>query len=327
MDDNLTVRSIDQNNRECVCVKDRSTSGKMSNPNPNVQAQYGQQPYSGAQGDQKMQTRQDFLNYRFSPEELRVIRECESEAFRYRSLPFSVGLGTATLLAVKNGVLKANPRFGPWPKVIAISFFGYIAGRLSYTKKCQEKMMALPNSQFAEMLRRNLQRRGKYDSNWDMGTQEAGVATALSLAPFKSTVDSYSDEFNQPNALNLDTNRPHFSSLDDVYTPTMEGKNDLNEDLIIPQRKNTVTYDELRRKNRDDHAKSHQYTPYAPNQSSAPAATLPPQASSPNSTPGSFISQPDNDRRRANLRARTDDDVNGAQKSGPKNRYGDIWSE
>lgn len=66
----------------------------------------------------------------------------------------------------------------------------------------------------------------------------------------------------QPNALNLDTSRPHFSSLDDVYTPTMEGSNDLNEDLMIPQRNNTVSYDELRRKNRDDHARSHQYTPY-----------------------------------------------------------------
>lgn len=49
-------------------------------------------------------------NYRFSSEELRVIAECESEAFRYRSLPFSFGLGTATLLAVKNGVLKVRKR-------------------------------------------------------------------------------------------------------------------------------------------------------------------------------------------------------------------------
>lgn len=57
-------------------------------------------------------------------------------------------------------------------------------------------MMALPNSRFAEMLRRNVQRRGN-NSNWGMGTQEAGAATALSLAPFKSTVDSYSDEFSQ----------------------------------------------------------------------------------------------------------------------------------
>lgn len=47
-------------------------------------------------------------NYRFSPEELRVIAECETEAFRYRSLPWSLGLGTATLLAVKNGIFQVR---------------------------------------------------------------------------------------------------------------------------------------------------------------------------------------------------------------------------
>lgn len=35
----------------------------------------------------------------------------------------------------------------------------------------------------------------------------------------------------------------------------------------------------------------------------------------------------DIDRRRANLRARSDDELGGGQQSGPKNRYGDIWSE
>lgn len=53
-------------------------------------------------------------------------------------------------------------------------------------------MMALPNSRFGEMLRRNLQRKG---NNWDMSSHEAGAATALSLAPFRSTSDSYSDAF------------------------------------------------------------------------------------------------------------------------------------
>lgn len=140
--------------------------------------------------------------------------------------------------------------------------------------------MALPNSRFAEMLRRRRQQ----GRNWDMGTQDAGAATALSLAPFQATTDSYTDEYNkvnflrlsllflnffidinilkllQPSSLNLDTNRPHYSTLDE-YSPTMEGSNDLNEDLAIPTRKNTVTYDELRQKNRDEYAKNH-YSPY-----------------------------------------------------------------
>lgn len=64
---------------------------------------------------------------------------------------------------------------------------------MSYMKKCEEKMLALPNSRFAEMLRQ----RKAGGGNWNLGTQDAGVATALSLAPFQSTTESYSDEYNQ----------------------------------------------------------------------------------------------------------------------------------
>lgn len=59
--------------------------------------------------------------------------------------------------------------------------------------------MALPNSRFAEMLRRRRQQ----GRNWDMGTQDAGAATALSLAPFQATTDSYTDEYNKVNFLRL----------------------------------------------------------------------------------------------------------------------------
>lgn len=56
----------------------------------------------------------------------------------------------------------------------------------------------------------------------------------------------------------MDTSRPNF---DDTYKPTMEGSNDLNEDLNIPTRKNIVTYDELRQKNRDEFSKNQYRSP------------------------------------------------------------------
>lgn len=65
--------------------------------------------------------------------------------------------------------------------------------------------------------------------------------------------------FFQPSSLNLDTNRPY--NDDDHYVPTREGTNDINEDLNIPTRKNFVSYDELRQKNRDDFNKSHRLAP------------------------------------------------------------------
>lgn len=159
-------------------------------------------------------------NYRFSQEELQVIAECESEAFYNRSLPLSLALGAGSYLGVKNGIFKvvtndchskqnklikcvfsqAHSSLGPWPKVITFSIIGYIAGRISYNKKCQEKMMALPNSRFAEMLRRNLNRK---TNQWDVGRQEAGAATALSLAPFQSATSSNSDHLNQVNVAKM----------------------------------------------------------------------------------------------------------------------------
>ena len=49
-------------------------------------------------------------------------------------------------------------KWGPWPKVVVGVTLGYFAGKLSYQKKCAEKLMTLPNSQLAEALR---QRKGK----------------------------------------------------------------------------------------------------------------------------------------------------------------------
>lgn len=57
--------------------------------------------------------------------------------------------------------------------------------------------------------------------------------------------------------MNLDINRPNYAGLDDVYHPAMEGKNDLNEDFAIPTRKNAISYDELRQKNRDEYMRTH----------------------------------------------------------------------
>lgn len=62
-------------------------------------------------------------------------------------------------------------------------------------KTCQEKMMALPNSKFAEMLRR---RSRKYNQHADETfSTDAGFATALTLAPLQPGLHNYSDDFNQ----------------------------------------------------------------------------------------------------------------------------------
>lgn len=47
-------------------------------------------------------------NYQFSPDELRVLKECNTEAFFQRSLPFGTGFGVAAYFGVKHGYFKVN---------------------------------------------------------------------------------------------------------------------------------------------------------------------------------------------------------------------------
>lgn len=91
--------------------------------------------------------------YTFTEEERKVFKECEAESFWFRSLPFGASAMALTHMLVVNGKLSASPRFGSLPKVLFAGLFGYIAGKLSYMKECQQKFYNLENSPIGETLR------------------------------------------------------------------------------------------------------------------------------------------------------------------------------
>lgn len=67
--------------------------------------------------------------------------------------------------------------------------------------------MALPNSQFAEMLRqkKHNNKSGSWNSGiYDTINADTGVKTALSLAPFRSASEQYSDEQVRFSKINAD---------------------------------------------------------------------------------------------------------------------------
>lgn len=152
------------------------------------------------------------MGYGFSPEELAVLRDCNIESFYQRSLPIGIGLGVGTFLAVQRGIFKPSARFGPTPKVMVAGILGYFIGKFSYQQKCAEKIMRLPNSRLAEALRRK--RKGEF---FESINPDGG----LSLAPFSSTTDVYTDESLKQkdfsNAMDIDTERPSNFGLDDTF--------------------------------------------------------------------------------------------------------------
>uniref|UniRef100_A0A8C2JRT4 OCIA domain-containing protein 1 n=1 Tax=Cyprinus carpio TaxID=7962 RepID=A0A8C2JRT4_CYPCA len=93
------------------------------------------------------------IDYIPTEEERRVFRECNQESFWYRSLPISAISMAFTQFLISRGALMASGRFGSWPKVAFAGVFGYLGGKMSYMKTCQEKFKSLENSPLGEALR------------------------------------------------------------------------------------------------------------------------------------------------------------------------------
>lgn len=229
------------------------------------------------------------MGLQFSPEELKVLKECDVESLLQRSIPLGVGFGVGTWYAAQKGFIKS----GSGAKIFGACLVGYFLGKLSYQQKCAEKIMRLPNSKLAEMLRRR--KKGEFFESF---TPDGG----LSLAPFSSATDVYTDENmkqHQQNALDLDVDRPSNFGLDDTFRPTIDTPDrNFNDNLPLEPPKSSVSYEELRRRNREEHDRRMQQ-PF----SSRPAAPR-------DETPIINRAPPERDE---------------FQQSGVKNRYGDVW--
>jgi len=182
--------------------------------------------------------------YKFTPEELKVMKECNRESFFQRCLPFSALLSTATFYAIKTGTLSASPRWGAIPKVTAAAVVGFFLGKFSYHKKCMEKFMALPNSKVGQLLR--ARKAGFYDD------QDPASVPNLGIGPFTGITDSYSDISPPAESHDYDS-RPSHEGLDDSFRPSMDNPIVLHEQEMPPEQKHVTTYDELRKQNREEY--------------------------------------------------------------------------
>lgn len=233
-----------------------------------------------------------------------MLRECNRISFYQRSLPLAGVMGTLTYYGVKAGHLSGNPRFGAAPKICVAVAIGYFVGKISFQSKCAEMLMTLPNSKLAEVLRQK--KKGNF---YGQLAPDQGFGSGLALQPFSSYADGYSDEHvkkKQGSALDIDETRPTFSGLDDVYRQNLDSPPVANYDDLAPiETKPGVSYDELRKKNREEFYKKQQGTP-PPNVNEP--LYRPPVVRAPQPPPPSS----DGDTGSVPLR---------------KNKYGDVWTD
>ncbi|XP_023951432.2 OCIA domain-containing protein 1 [Bicyclus anynana] len=194
--------------------------------------------------------------HKFSPDELRVLRECNTESFYQRSLPLGTTFGLAAYFGVQGGRLKPNPRFGAFPKVTLAVIVGYFLGKLSYQQACAEKLMALPGSYIGQLLREKKEGR-------------TGIQPKRTNTMFGAGSDDVYSDAGPGSSLDLDTDRPLFS--DDHYRAGQEtGPGPLGTESG-PARP-VLSYEELRRKNRSEYTDSRQ-DPYKLEPSNIPPVT------------------------------------------------------
>ncbi|XP_061439285.1 OCIA domain-containing protein 1 [Rhineura floridana] len=193
------------------------------------------------------------LTYVLTEEEKNIFRECNSESFWYRSLPFSAISMFITQMLVKKGTITTHTRFGSLPKVAFAGLCGFIAGKISYLRICQEKFRNLENSAVGEALKKH--RPLPYEYSQKPETSNAPFENVpvpeAPQTPYSSkySVDSYemadvhSNYEPVPFTSSMNESSPTgiTDSIPQEPTPFLEEG---------PKRKG-VTYEELRSRNRD----------------------------------------------------------------------------
>ncbi|XP_064637378.1 OCIA domain-containing protein 1-like [Lineus longissimus] len=242
-------------------------------------------------------------------EEIRALKECNQESFWYRCVPLSIALATTTHLAVQRGLLKGHPTRGALGKNLAAIGLGYVLGKWSYQKVCREKILALENSPLADAFRR--QQHTKHG-----GSFTDVVSETLSFPNTDGQTASYpsnsTDDY-QNNEINTDSNA-RYIGLDDSKRPNLD--TDAGDSpLRYPGRDKQSTYtsyEELRKKNRDDYVVKN----------TTPSTRLPQSNHQP-----VMPHRPDVNQQPAPPRVYTPQDSPSKPKHTKRNQYGDVWDE
>lgn len=85
-----------------------------------------------------------------TPDETRILEECDRESIIYRSLPLGILTFFATQYAMTKNIISTKAK---WLKLGTGLFAGYIIGKMSYAPACRKKILTqIPNSNLAQLI-------------------------------------------------------------------------------------------------------------------------------------------------------------------------------
>ncbi|XP_076446445.1 OCIA domain-containing protein 1-like isoform X2 [Babylonia areolata] len=254
---------------------------------------------------------------RLTQEEIKILEECNTESFWYRCMPLGLAFGGATTFLVKAGHLKPHPRYGATLKALGAVFLGYVMGKISYQSVCQQKILEkIPHTNLAQSVRKS---RGITSVYEQQPMADAGPENDSHSEKMRETYSSIDTS--------VDMTRWNVKELDDNMRPSLDREVKSREEEVAMDPQKTLTYDELRQRNRQEYERSMATSPQSPFRqrpfpgpqslpSSAPAEPLPspPPSSSSGFRPVWDAQAPESPGRAFSS--------SGGQK---KNQYGDVW--
>uniref|UniRef100_A0A8C7RDA5 OCIA domain-containing protein 1 n=1 Tax=Oncorhynchus mykiss TaxID=8022 RepID=A0A8C7RDA5_ONCMY len=191
------------------------------------------------------------------------------------AVPFSVVSMLVTQGLIHRGALTLSSRFGSLPKVAFAGLCGYLAGKMSYMKHCQEKFKRLEHSPLGEALRQ----RTRPNAQSSQGPQsEMSDPDQVTFDPMFQASDPQSQvppnardygDGDAPNAAqtsrtaaDIDYNMPAQSFLDDeeprrkpIMYEDLRNKNRETYEVTLTQKAETLLKPESDRQGRTAHKK------------------------------------------------------------------------
>ncbi|XP_037569215.1 OCIA domain-containing protein 1-like isoform X3 [Dermacentor silvarum] len=272
-------------------------------------------PSEVAAGGYDQDRRPRVQGHALTPEEIRAFQECSTESFKYRALPLALGAAVGVQYATKVGYLTPHPVYGSYLKMIGAAFVGWLVGKVSYRRQCEEKLMKLPNSTIGEALRRKY---GISSPDVVVGSQPGDYASL-------SAQEKYSAD---QSAQRLDLrsyNAPQ--GLDDSQRPSMDNPFVAEVPENLPPAKYSTSYEELRRRNREEYERRLSAPP--PSSQLPPLALSQPPPVAPSQPPVQPPSQTFEEKPHRGYPSRipSSGSAPSVGNAGKKNKYGDSWEE
>uniref|UniRef100_G3MR37 OCIA domain-containing protein n=1 Tax=Amblyomma maculatum TaxID=34609 RepID=G3MR37_AMBMU len=228
----------------------------------------------------------------------------------YRALPLGLAASIGVQYAVKVGYLAPHPKYGAYLKMLGAGFVGWVVGKFSYRRQCEEKLMKLPNSVIGEALRRK----------YGVATSDAFRGSPGDRLGDFSAVSGQDKYLGDLGSQSLDLrsyNAPQ--GLDDSQRPSLDNPVVAEVPENLPPAKYSTSYEELRRRNREEYERRLSAPP--------PALSQPPMASQPPLQPVPSQELDERPQRGYPLRPSTPESGPSTGRAGRKNKYGDSWEE